>query len=297
MIVFMYIFCLLAWGLNFIVIKIQGTPVSLEVSLTYRLIGSAVIFIFFAFIVRSKMRFIPKDLLFMAVFGVCNFALSYLLLYYATIWSSAAVVTLVFSMKTVLTPVALNLFLKTKLNAKILYGGGVGVFGVGILVYPILIDSDNSSAFNGVLLAFLGTLLTSIGDVSSARNSRRSINPIYSNTVGFIVASALLLVISISQGHKFDFPISYSYISSLLYLTIIASVCAWMFYLRLVEKIGPSKSSYMVALFPAVGGIASIIIGDSEPTLNLFLGCVLCSMGAALALLPKYSLKIYEKSP
>lgn len=38
---FMYIFCLIVWGLNFIAVKIQGTPVSLELSLTYRLVITA----------------------------------------------------------------------------------------------------------------------------------------------------------------------------------------------------------------------------------------------------------------
>ena len=30
MTIFMYIFCLIVWGLNLIAVKIQGTPVSLE---------------------------------------------------------------------------------------------------------------------------------------------------------------------------------------------------------------------------------------------------------------------------
>jgi len=249
--------------------------------------GSAIIFICIACIMRPKIKFMPKDLVFMMIFGVCNFALSYLLFYYATIWSSAAIVTLIFSIKTVLTPIALKVFLKTKLQTRILYGGGCGVLGVIVLVYPILADSTNSLALNGILLACLGTVLTSIGDVSSARNNHKSINPLHSNTVGFIVAAVLLFLISVSQGHQFSFPTSYSYITSLLYLTVIASVFAWMFYLKLIEQIGPSKSSYMVALFPAIGGIASVIMGDSEPTLNLLFGCALCSFGAALALLPK----------
>ena len=49
---FMYLFCLIVWGLNFITVKIQGTPVALEVSLTYRLAMTAVLFILFALFVK-----------------------------------------------------------------------------------------------------------------------------------------------------------------------------------------------------------------------------------------------------
>ncbi|HWI49148.1 MAG TPA: EamA family transporter, partial [Rummeliibacillus sp.] len=45
MTIFMYIFCLIVWGLNFIAVKIQGTPVSLELSLTYRLVMTAFLFL------------------------------------------------------------------------------------------------------------------------------------------------------------------------------------------------------------------------------------------------------------
>ena len=62
MIPFMYVFCLLAWGLNFIAVKIQGAPVSPAVSLTYRIIGSAIMFVILTLIVRPKGRPSFKDI-------------------------------------------------------------------------------------------------------------------------------------------------------------------------------------------------------------------------------------------
>lgn len=107
---FMYIFCLLVWGLNFIAVKIQGTPVSLELSLTYRLGLTAILFFILLCMLRPKGKPKKKDVPFIIVFGICNFALSYLCLYYATILSSAAMVTLIFSLKVILTPIALRVF-------------------------------------------------------------------------------------------------------------------------------------------------------------------------------------------
>ncbi|MBK3493681.1 DMT family transporter [Viridibacillus sp. YIM B01967] len=281
---FMYIFCLLVWGLNFIAVKIQGTPVSLELSLTYRLVVTAVLFLILVWFLRPTGRPTRKDIPFVVIFGICNFALSYLCLYYGTIWSSAAIVTLIFSLKVILTPIALRIFLKEKLHSRILIGGILGVLGVCILIYPTLNNFHDFNDIKGILIAFLGALLTAVGDASSARNAKQRIDPIYANAIGFTVGSLLMGVIVLIKGEEIALPTSISYLSALLYLTLVASFAAWLFYLKLVERIGGSKSGYMVALFPVIGGIASVLIGESDPSLYLFVGCLFSCMGAAIAL-------------
>ncbi|EPD53308.1 hypothetical protein HMPREF1210_01039 [Paenisporosarcina sp. HGH0030] len=281
---FMYIFCLIVWGLNFIAVKIQGTPVSLELSLTYRLIITALLFLVLVWFLRPKGRPKRKDIPFVIVFGICNFALSYLCFYYATILSSAAIVTLVFSLKVILTPIALRVFLKEKLHSRVLIGGVFGVLGVCILIYPTLNNFQGFNEIKGIVVAFIGTLLTAVGDASSARNASRRVDPIYANAIGFTVASILMGSIVLIQGQEITIPTSVSYVSALLYLTLVASFAAWLFYLKLVETIGGSQSGYMVALFPVIGGIASVLIGESDPSLFLFAGCLFSCIGAAIAL-------------
>jgi drug/metabolite transporter (DMT)-like permease len=281
---FMYIFCSIVWGLNFIAVKIQGTPVSLELSLMYRLLMTAGLFWALVSFLKPKGKPTKKDIPFVIVFGVCNFTLSYLCLYYATILSSAAIVTLIFSLKVILTPIAISVFLKEKLHTRILWGGILGVLGVCIIMYP---DMDNLQGFDGmkgIAIAVLGTVLTAIGDASSARNAKQKVDPFYANAIGFTTGSMLMGIIVLFKGEVLAFSTSISYISALLYLTLIASFAAWLFYLKLVEKIGGAQSGYMVALFPAIGGIASVIIGESNPSMYLLFGCISSCIGAAIAL-------------
>lgn len=241
-------------------------------------------FAFLAYTSRPNGRPLFKDTGSLATFGICNFALGYLCLYYATSWVSAALVTLIFSLKAVLTPISLYVFLGQRLTRRIFAGAVFGIMGVIILIYPKIGVHGNSYDIMGISMAFLGTLITSIGDVSSAKNAQNKINPIYSNSIGFTVAAIIMFLICLVQGQSFTVPMSISYIGALVYLMIFASFLAWLFYLKLIEQIGAASSSYMVALFPAVGGIASIIIGDSEPTSYLLFGCLLCCLGAAIAL-------------
>ncbi|WP_407636649.1 EamA family transporter, partial [Kurthia huakuii] len=119
----MYIVCMLIWGLNFIAVKIQGTEAPLEISLLYR---SAIAFILFYILFKiKKMKFTKEKMNYFTIigFGVCNFAISYLLLYYGTIYSTAALVTLIFSLKAIITPIFLNIVFKTELQKKIYIGG------------------------------------------------------------------------------------------------------------------------------------------------------------------------------
>ncbi|ACB60737.1 protein of unknown function DUF6 transmembrane [Exiguobacterium sibiricum 255-15] len=283
MTIFMYMFCLLIWGLNFIAVKIKGTPVSLELSLTYRLILTAVLFSLLAWFMKPVGKPLKQDLPYILVFGICNFALSYLCLYYATMLSSAAIVTLIFSLKVILTPVALRIFLKEQLHLRILIGGLLGVLGVLMLLYPILHDIHTNDV-KGILLALLGTVLTAIGDASSARNAKQKVNPVYANAIGFTAGGILLGSVVWFQRQTISIPPSVSYLSALLYLTLLASFGAWFFYLKLVENIGGAKSGYMVALFPTIGGVASLLIGESNLSIYLVLGCLFSCIGAAVAL-------------
>jgi drug/metabolite transporter (DMT)-like permease len=198
--------------------------------------------------------------------------------------STAAIVTLIFSLKVILTPIALRVFLKEKLHSRVLIGGILGVFGVCVLIYPNLNNFQGLTDLKGIMIALLGTILTAVGDASSARNANRKVNPIYANAIGFTVASVLMGAIVLFQGKKIILPTTVTYLSALLYLTLIASFMAWLFYLKLVGKIGGAKSGYMVSLFPVIGGIASVLIGESAPSIYLVVGCLSSCIGAAIAL-------------
>jgi len=185
-------------------------------------------------------------------------------------------------MKAVMTPIALSIFLKDRLEPRILTGGAIGLLGVGTLLYPSL--DLGASQVGGVVLAFAGTAITALGDAASARNARNGIDAVRANSIGFTVATVFITLVCLFQGRDFAVSASPSYLGALLYLAIVASFLAWLFYLKLVERIGAARSGFMVALFPAVGGIASVLLGESELSLFLILGCLLSSLGAAHAL-------------
>lgn len=271
------------WGLNFIAVKIQGDSLPLEVALLYRsliafsLFGVMLIFIF------KKLKLNNTNWFTIIGFGLCNFTISYLLLYYGTFYSSAAIVTLIFSMKAILTPIFISMVFKRKISNRIYIGGGLGVVSVVVILYPDL-NSLTNEFIIGVAFALLGTIITSIGDVLSLYNSESKVHPVLSNTIGMLSAVIFLLIYTSFNGYRYSFPLELNFWFGLLYLSILASFLAWFFYLKLINNIGEAESGYMVAMFPAIGGIASVIMGETHLSINLVVGIILACMGAYLAL-------------
>lgn len=279
----MYLFCMFIWGLNFISVKIQGDSLPLEVALLYRsLIAFSLFGVMFIFIFK-KLKLNNTNWFTIIGFGLCNFTISYLLLYYGTFYSSAAIVTLIFSMKAILTPIFISMVFKRKISNRIYIGGGLGVVSVVVILYPDL-NSLTNEFIIGVAFALLGTIITSIGDVLSLYNSESKVHPVLSNTIGMLSAVIFLLIYTSFKGYRYSFPLELNFWFGLLYLSILASFLAWFFYLKLINNIGAAESGYMVAMFPAIGGIASVIMGETHLSINLVVGIILACMGAYLAL-------------
>lgn len=279
----MYLFCMFIWGLNFIAVKIQGDSLPLEVALLYRsLIAFSLFGVMFIFIFK-KLKLNNTNWFTIIGFGLCNFTISYLLLYYGTFYSSAAIVTLIFSMKAILTPIFISMVFKRKISNRIYIGGGLGVVSVVVILYPDL-NSLTNEFIIGVAFALLGTIITSIGDVLSLYNSESKVHPVLSNTIGMLSAVIFLLIYTSFKGYRYSFPLELNFWFGLLYLSILASFLAWFFYLKLINNIGAAESGYMVDMFPAIGGIASVIMGETHLSINLVVGIILACMGAYLAL-------------
>ena len=279
---------MLIWGLNFIAVKIQGTENPLEVSLLYR---SAIAFgLFFALYwwkIRPQQQALPRKLLGTVMgFGLSSFALSYLLLYYATIYSSAAMVTLIFSLKVMVTPLCIGKAFKIPISPRVYIGGVFGIVGVAVIVLPNL-HALSHSFLIGLGFAIAGTLVTAVGDTLSYYNNQHHVEPITANSIGMFTALMSIGLLTLIMGKPVHVPASLHYWAGLLYLALLGSFAAWLMYVYLIRSIGVVKGSYMVALFPAIGGTASVLMGETPLSVNLVLGIALAMVGAMIALLKR----------
>lgn len=185
-----------------------------------------------------------------------------------------------------LTPIFISLVFKSKIANRIYLGGGIGLISVVVILFPDL-NQLTSELIIGIIMALIGTIITSIGDVLSLYNSNNNTNPVLANTIGMLSAVLILVIYTGFKSYSYTLPQEPNFWFGLLYLAIFASFLAWLFYLKLISNIGASESGYMVAMFPAIGGGASVLMGENQINLNLIVGIVLACFGAYLALKKK----------
>ncbi|MEK4562882.1 DMT family transporter [Staphylococcus sp. FSL K6-3157] len=185
-----------------------------------------------------------------------------------------------------MTPIFISLVFKSKIANRIYLGGVIDLISVVVILFPDL-NQLTSEFIIGIIMALIGTIITSIGDVLSLYNSNNNTNPVLANTIGMLSAVLFLVIYTGFKSYSYTLPQEPNFWFGLLYLAIFASFLAWLFYLKLISNIGASESGYMVAMFPVIGGGASVLMGETQINLNLIVGIVLACFGAYLALKKK----------
>ena len=66
-----------------------------------------------------------------------------------------------------------------------------------------------------------------------------------------------MLALSFASGKEFVFEMTASYIVSLLFLSIFASIFAFLSYLTLLGRVGVERGAYATLLFPLVALVIS----------------------------------------
>jgi drug/metabolite transporter (DMT)-like permease len=99
-----------------------------------------------------------------------------------------------------------------------------------------------------------------------------------------LYGSILVISIGLFSGKNFSIDLNFSYLSSLMYLTVFGSIIAFTTYLNLLGKIGPDKSGYVSLVMPVIAlGISTFLEGYQWTSYGI-VGLLLILSGIFLAL-------------
>ena len=93
-----------------------------------------------------------------------------------------------------------------------------------------------------------------------------------------------VLLITQIKGTELLFEYSFSYIASLAYLSIFGSIFAFIFYLRLLEKVGAGRAGYVGVVMPVLALLISTIFENLEWQQDLIIGLPILIIGAVLVI-------------
>lgn len=273
------------WGSTWHVIKFQIGDTDPLFSVGYRFIIASIILLLYSKITKLNLRFSLRNHLFIALQGACLFGINYWFVYMAEEHLTSGLVAVIFS-GLIFMNVFLNaIILKAPVRKSVILGGAIGAVGI-ILIFKDELTSFSLSDQNFVafLMALGSVVLASTGNILSAFNQKQKIPVIQTNAYGMLYGSVLVMSIGLLTGKNFTIDMNFSYISSLMYLSVFGSIIAFTTYLNLLGKIGPDKSGYISLVMPVIALFISTLLEGYQWTSYGFVGLLFILSGIFLAL-------------
>ena len=283
-----YLSTVLIWGSTWLAIKYQLGSVAPIWSIAYRFALASFILLIWCLVTRRPMRFSMKEHLYMALQGILLFAVNYYFFYLAEIRITSGLAAVVFSTIVVMNLVNGRIFLGTPMDARVLVGGILGLFGLSLLFWPEMAAVNFSGPIlSGLLLSFAATYLASLGNILSARNQSNHLPVLQTNTFGMAYGTCCMVLLGSLTGTPVSIAGTAPYLLSLVYLAFFGSVIAFGCYLTLIGRIGAGRAAYATLLFPIVALLLSTIWENYHWTLFGMFGMGLILFGNYLALVRK----------
>ena len=288
--VFLYFIVLLAWGSSWFAISFQLGDVAPQVSIVWRFLLASLILFIWCFARGLKLSYSWREHINWLLLGFFLFCINYICAYFGTSYLTTGVVCLIFSTLTLFTVFNGFIFFKKPIRLPILFGAIVGIAGLSIIFSNEISSADwsfDSEIVKGFLWMLLATFFASIGMLLSGQMQARKIPLIQSNAFSMLYGSIILIVYILFSDISFSFSTSYSYITSLIYLSLIASVIGFGVYLKLVGNIGADKASYVNIFTPTIALLLSTLFEDYIWSWTGLIGVVLIVFGNIIVLYAK----------
>jgi len=282
---FLYVVTVLIWGSTWLAIEFQLGVVAPEVSVVYRYCLAASVLFLWCKIRGLSLSFKAKDHLWFMALGLFLFCLNYIFAYRAQVHITSALAAIAFSMMLWINIVLSRLIFGTRAGARVLLGALLGIVGILILFAPqIETLSFDDGVFFGSMLALLGALMASCGNMVSQASQRRNLPVMQGNAWSMFYGAILTAIIAVTGGHEFNFDATFTYITSLVYLAIFGSVVAFGAYLTLLGRIGAHKAGYATVMFPVIALVLSMAFEGLRLDLAIATGASLVLLGNLLVL-------------
>ncbi len=273
--------CTLAWGTTWFAITLQLGVVDPVVSIVYRFALAAVLL--FAWCVLRKQSLALTRAQHLAAFGVglFTFAIDYAFVYWAEERVTSAVVAVVFAALAFVNLAVFRVVFGQRAPAVAWAAAGLGIAGVALLSWEEIVTAQmGQRALFGVGLTFAGVLAAAAGNVYARRAELVGVGVAPLTGWAMFYGSALLALFAVATGRVWSFEPSWSYVLSLLHLSVVGSVIAFLLYYGLARRRGYATASYIAALTPplamlisslfegktwgmlALGGIALVVAGQ-----------------------------------
>jgi drug/metabolite transporter (DMT)-like permease len=256
----LFVVTLFCWSPTWYVIKFQLGFVDPLVSVFYRFLIAAVTIFIYLVIKRKRLKFSLTYHIWFLLFGICLYSINYVFFYLSNTYLISAFPAVVFSTVIIMNILGENFYFKKKPSIKTLFGSTIGMLCIAIIFNDEIFNFNLSNGTHiGLLLALLGTFFASTGNLVYQRNLNHNFPLIETLAYAMLYGSLVTFLITQIKGTELLFEYSFKYIISLSYLSIVGSIFAFIFYLKLIEKVGPGRAGYVGVVMPVLALLISTV--------------------------------------
>ena len=281
----LFIATLFCWSPTWYLIKFQLGYVDPLVSVFYRFVAASLIIFIYLVIKRANLRFSFNHHIWFLFFGTCLYSINYVFFYTSNTYLVSAFPAIVFSTVVIMNILGEWFYFKKKPTLKTFIGVAIGMLGIIIIFNKEIFNFSLSNGTHiGLLLALLGTFCASTGNMVHQRNINNNFPLIETIAFAMFYGSLITLLITQLNNTELLFEFTFRYISSLAYLSVFGSIFAFVFYLKLLERLGPGRAGYVGVVMPVIALLISTIFENLEWQLNLIAGLPILLVGAVLVI-------------
>ncbi|HEY2890495.1 MAG TPA: DMT family transporter [Dongiaceae bacterium] len=274
------------WGTSWYVMRLQTGVVSEAVVTAYRFLLAAAILIAFCLATRRRLRYGPRDHLFMAIQGSCLFSLNYILFYMAAQDMPSGLMAVCFSTVLLMNIANGALFFRTPVDTRVLLGALLGLCGLTFIFWPeVAAFGLHGKAVTGLILSLIATYLASLGNMVTVRHKHAGVPLMESNAIGMAYGAICSLIVTAIMRDPIVYDPRLTFSIALVYLALVASIVGFGCYLTLIRRIGADRAAYTTVLFPIVALGVSTWLEDYHWTQLAGMGVALVLLGNVIVLM------------
>jgi len=289
MIALAFIAMSLAWSVSWYAMKIQTQSfVSPELSVFYRFFAAAILMFLLCFIFKVRTRAKASEWRYFIIIGFCNFFLNFLIGYFAVRYIASGVMAVIFSLSIITSEFFSAILEKRKIERKVLISSLLGTIGLVFFIAPLVKISFNHQIIIGFFLTLLMMIIFSFGSALVAKNRKINQTPLYT-LIAYCssIGAGFLLLINLIRGNEFIFDFSPSYIVSLSYLVLIATVLAFICLFYLVQTIGSTRANYTSLVYPIIALTISVFLENVALNFLSIVGILFIIAALLLEFMPR----------
>jgi drug/metabolite transporter (DMT)-like permease len=279
------------WGFTWISGKYQiNAGILPEIAVSYRFFGVSIMMFFVSKILGQNLKIKLKDLKTLIPYTLACGSLNFIIFYYVASFMITSISAIIFSFSIIIIAL-LKHFLKISSDGikMVLFSGFIGALGLFFIMLQKLNLSFDKNLMIGVTLAFLGTLLYSIGSLFYEKKRHNiSLSAVssffYVSFFGMIISFCVGLLHHFIAGSRVNLVPQISLAFILSYSYLVVSGFGILFMMMLIQRVGAVNASYINLITPVVAVFVSSVLEDYQIVISTFIGLFLVITSNYLAM-------------